>query len=133
MNFYSEAEIEQMEHDFFGLTKKSRERIAKRRAARQDRKLEKIKARGDARAHVAAAGGGLANAAKGLTQGLGDAASKIFGGGAPPMPGGDAYDTMDYAPTESKQAGMGNMGMILMGALVLGAIVFAVMKKKNAA
>lgn len=61
----------------FGLGKKARARRAERKDRRLERKLQKIGARGEKRAVVARAGGGLA----GLGQGLQGVIGGIFGGG----------------------------------------------------
>jgi len=62
----------------FGLGKKARARRAERKDRKLERKLQKIGARGEKRAVVARAGGGLA----GLGRGLQGVIGGIFGGGA---------------------------------------------------
>ena len=133
----SHNEVMAIESEFFG--KKARERRANRREERQQRKLQKISARGDARAKVAENGGGFANAAAGWAKGLGGVASQVLGGILPGGAGGGQDPMMsnrnmpldESIPTQGDQPKSNNTTIIIVAVVVVAVVAFVLWKKKK--
>lgn len=104
--------------DFLGFGKKARDRRKARRESRHERKLEKIEARGSARAVVAQAGGGLA----GVKAGLSNLVSNIFGGGAY----APVYDEPPPPPQSNN-----NVWVVIVVVIVIAAISYYIWKKSK--
>lgn len=128
------AEIANQSDDelqFLGFGRKARERRAERRESKEQFKLDKIRAKAEGRAQVAAAGGGMAGLGSGLGGILSTAANALgLGGGdanAAPTPGMDPVAMAPQAPP--RRTGLIVGGII--AAVVVVLVIVVVMKKKS--
>lgn len=117
----------QEEAEFIGKAlKKIKENRAAKRDDKQQFKLDKIAARGAARAETAAAGGGIGNALKGLASGIGGALGLGGGSGA-----SDAMAPMADGSGMAPPAPPSNTKFIVIGLIVLVVVVGVVMFIKS--
>lgn len=132
--FTYESNGSQYEGNFLGLGKKAAERRKAKRAAKQQFKLDKIAARGNARANVAAQGGNykqnqFSELGKSLYSSIGGGLGAILGGG------GAAPTDENYQgdPNGNPQPNGGGNNALLIGVIVVVVLVGVMLyfKKKK--